>query len=274
MQQTTKSPAPQHPHPATAVKKRAPVVVESIFGALAVFLALVVIMIVLIVKDHRLQAQLAQTQDQLNQAKTEASQAENQLAAAKDATSQLQTQLDKANGQIQDLQAQLQHAKDGATDLQAQLDRSKTQAADLQAQLDKSKAQAADLQAQLNQTDSGTSQLLTQLDQAKIQTMDLQGRLQKAEADLTQLQPLLLKARHMPITTSLEKTHGGRSFTLHVNNLIQQPVSVAIAVSGPQTRSQNNVIGAGAALKVEDLAGGDDIIISSDGYDPVNVFVQ
>jgi hypothetical protein len=104
--------------------------------------------------------------------------------------------------------------------------------------------------------------------------MDLQARLQKAEADITQLQPLLLKARHMPVTTSLEKTHGGRRSTLHINNLYLQPVTVVITVSGPQTRSQNNVIGGGATLSVEDLASGDNVVIASEGYDSVNVAVQ
>ena len=103
--------------------------------------------------------------------------------------------------------------------------------------------------------------------------MDLRGRLQKAESDLAQLQPLLLKARHLPITTSLEQAGGG--FTLHVANLNLQPLSVAVTTTGSgRSRSQSTVIGGGATLNVAKLAAGDTVVIASEGYDPVSVAVQ
>jgi chromosome segregation ATPase len=165
--------------------------------------------------------------------------------------------------------------KSSAADLQAQLDKANAQTKEVQAQLEKSKAQAGDLQNQLVQAAAGSTQLLTQLDQAKIQSMDMQQRLQKAEADIAQLQPMLLKARHMPVTTSLEKEHWGHGVTLHVNNLTQQPLSVNITISSQgKTRSQSNVIGSAATLNVEKLNSADTVDIASDGFETVHLTVE
>jgi hypothetical protein len=116
--------------------------------------------------------------------------------------------------------------------------------------------------------------MLTEMDQAKIQALDLQARLHKAEADIAQLQPMLLKARHMPVTATFEKTHGDR-FTLHINNLDRQPLTVSVTVANAgKTRSQSNVIGAGATLNVEKLTAGDSVTVAGDGYDPLNLTVE
>ena len=116
--------------------------------------------------------------------------------------------------------------------------------------------------------------MLTELDQTKIQSLDLQARLQKAEADIAQLQPMLLKARHMPVAATFEKTRGDH-FTMHVNNLDQQPVTVNVTISGGgKTHSQTNVIGAGATLNVEKLSAGDDVTVASDGYEPLKLTAQ
>ena len=91
--------------------------------------------------------------------------------------------------------------------------------------------------------------------------MDLQARLQKAEADLAQLQPMLLKTRHMPVTTSFEKENWGRGITLHVNNLNHQPLSVNVTVNSKSNppRSLTNVIGAAGILTVDKLVAGDSL---------------
>jgi len=247
----------------------------SFIWMLAACAILAIVIIVFGVKVHRLNAKLASSQEQLTQSKSDATQAQTDLTKAKSQVADLQTQLDKAKGQQADLQVQLDKSKAQQTEIQAQLDRSKAQSTDLQAQLDKAKVQSADLQAQLNQATSGSSQLLTQLDQAKIQSMDLQSRLQKAEGEIAELQPLLLKARHMPVTTSLEKVHGGRSFTLHINNLNVQPLSVNVSITGPdKARSQTNIIGASATLNVEKLAPGETVVIASDGFDPVTLTAE
>ena len=152
--------------------------------------------------------------------------------AKKDAAAELQAQADKEKNELASQQSLLQLSKDASTQLQSQLDSEKTRSTALQSQVDKDKAQLADMQTQINLANSGSSQLIRQLDQAKIQSMDLQARLQTAENDVAQLQPLLLKARHMPVTTSFEKVHGGRRFTLQIKNLYLQPLNVTVTVTG------------------------------------------
>jgi len=242
------------------------------FAACVVF---AIIIIVLGVKVHSRSAELADTQKQLAQAQSDRTKAQADLAKAAAATADLQSQLDKAKSQSTDLQAQLDQGKSSLSDLQTQLDKGKAQTAEVQAQLDKSKAQSADLQNQLNQATAGSTQLLTQLDQAKIQSMDMQSRLQKAESDIAQLQPMLLKTRHMPVTTSFDKEHWGHAVTLRVNNLNRQPLSVNLSINSQgKSRSQSNVIGAAATLNVDKLESGDTVVVASDGYDPVNLTVH
>jgi peptidoglycan hydrolase CwlO-like protein len=254
--------------PASHPKRTNPA--AAVLAFLLVFLGLAVLVVVLATKVHRLNAQVADTQKQLTQAKAEASQAQAQVRTQKAQLTEVQAQLQKSQAQAADLQTQLDKAKATGGDLQAQVDRDKAQQADLQAQLNKSQAQGADLQGQLNQATAGSRQLLTQLDQANIQSLDLRSRLQKAESDLAQLQPLLLKTRHLPVTTALERGQGG--YVLHVNNLYLQPLSVNVTSSGPGgTRSQSNVIGGGATLNVDKLAAGDQVVVASEGYDPVKV---
>jgi septal ring factor EnvC (AmiA/AmiB activator) len=248
------------------------------FALLATFVGCVVFGLLLImvgVKLSHRNAQLADVQKQLDEAKKDGASAQADLEKAKQSAADLQTQLTKAKGQVTDMQSQLDLANSKTTDLQNQVDRAKAQMADVQGQLDKSKAQSADLQNQLAQNAAGSQQLLTQLDQAKIQAMDQDSKLQKAQADIAALQPMLLKVRHMPVTTSFEAEHWGKGVTMHVNNLDQQPLNVKVTVSGQGSpRSQSNVIGAGATLNVDKLAAGENVVVASDGYDPLNLTVH
>ncbi len=248
----------------------------ALLGAFAACLLLAILALVLVVKVHRRDAQLADTQKQLADTKSDGAKIKGELDKATSESADLKTQLEKAKSQSADLQAQLDQAKPAVAELQTQLDKAKAQTSDVQAQLDKTKSQSADLQNQLNQATAGSTQRLTQLDQSKIQLMDLQARLQKAEADLGQLQPMLLKTRHMPVTTSFEKAHWGRGITLHVNNLNPQPLGVAITVNskGTPPRSQANVIGAAGTLNVDKLDAGDSVVVASDGYDSLNLTAQ
>jgi septal ring factor EnvC (AmiA/AmiB activator) len=248
-------------------------------GALLLGILLCAILLILAfvfgAKNHKLKGQLTDTQKQLSQSKAEASQAEGALGADKAQVADLQTQLAKVQKQAADLQTQLDKANDTSAQQQAQLDRDKAQAADFQSELGKAQAEAADWQAQLTQATSGSRQLLTQLDQANIQALDLRSRLEKAESELAQLQPLLLKARHLPVTTSLEPTQGGSSFTLHVANLSPQPLSVEITRTGPGSPGpRSHIIGAGATFNLEHLSAGENVVIASEGYDPVSLAVQ
>jgi septal ring factor EnvC (AmiA/AmiB activator) len=247
----------------------------ALLGTFAACIIFAVILIILGAKLHRRDAQLADTQKQLVQAKSDGAKTQAELAKVQSSSGDLQAQLDKAKAQAADLKSQVDDAKSASTDLQSQLDKAKAETAEVQTQLDKSKAQSADLQNQLNQSTAGSAQLLTQLDQAKIQAMDMQSRLQKAEADISQLQPMLLKTRHMPVTTSFEKEHWGHAVTLHVNNLNPQPLSVNLTINSQgKNRSQSHVIGAAGTLAVGKLAIGDKVVIASDGFDPVNLTVQ
>jgi multidrug efflux pump subunit AcrA (membrane-fusion protein) len=247
----------------------------ALLGSFAACLVFAIILIVLGVKVRHRDAQLADTQKQLAQAKSDGAKAQADLEKAETASADLKTQLDKANAHSADLQSQADQAKSGTADLQTQLDKAKAQTSEVQAQLDKSKSQSADLRNQLSQATAGSTQLLTQLDQAKIQSMDMQQRLQKAEADIAQLQPMLLKTRHMPVTTSFEKERWGHGVTLHVNNLNQQPLSVNITISSQgKNRSQTNVIGAAATLNVDKLVTDDTLDIASDGYETIHLTVQ
>jgi hypothetical protein len=243
-------------------------------GILAVFLVLAILALVLGVKVSHRNTQIADLQKQLTDAKALAAKEQSDLDSASSASDDLKTQLAKATSAQADLKAQVDQASVAASQQQALIDRDKALQADLQSRLDKSEIQSAAFKSQLNEATAGSARMLTELDQSKIQALDLQEKLHKAEADIAQLQPLLLKAHHMPVTAVFEKTHGDR-YTLHVNNLDQQPVTVNLTiVDAGKTRSQSNVIGAGATLNVEKLAAGDNVTVASDGYDPLTLTVE
>ena len=239
--------------------------------AACLFLAILVIVFAYASKVHQRNTQLADTQKQLTQAKSETTRTQTELDKAKIVSSELQAQLDKTKSQ----QLELDTSKEALVQLQSQLDKSKGVLAQLLAQLEEGNAHSAELRTQLDSAVSGSTQLLGQLNEAKIQSMDLQARLQKAESDIAELQPLLLKTGHMPVTTSFDKNKDGRSFTLHVNNLYRQPVSMDINISGVnKSRSQHEIIGSGGTQKIEKLVAGENVIITSAGYDPLNLYVQ
>jgi septal ring factor EnvC (AmiA/AmiB activator) len=260
-------------HTAQAPEKRGPAI--AAISVLVVGFVLAVLVIVLGVKLVRLNSKYADQTKQLTDAKAEAAKAEASQQQNAAATAQLQSQIDDGKKQVADMQAQVDRSKVAVTQAQAQLDNEKGQFSDMQSQRDKANAQSADFESQLKQTNTEMLQMNTQLDQAKIQSMDLQSRLGKAESDIAELQPLLLRARHMPVTTSVDKSHGDH-FAVHVNNLYLQPLSVNITISGGQDkgRTQSNVIGAGGTLKVDNVAPGASVVIASDGYDPVTVTPQ
>jgi hypothetical protein len=256
-------------------------------GTLAACIVLAIVIIVLGVKVQHLNAQLPENQTQLASARAELAQAQTDLAKARADNAQmagLKVQLEADKSQSADLQGQIDKAKGQRADLQSQVEKAKAEKAEsakLQAQLDQANARSADLQGQLTQAAAGSSQVAAQLDQAKSQVSDLQSRLQKAESDLAKLQPLLVKARHMPVTTSFDANTWGSSFgshsgfTLRINNLGPLPLTVDTTVTGSGTpRSQANVIDVGATLKVEKLAAGDNVVIASEGFDPVNLTVK
>ena len=244
-------------------------------GVVIAALVLLVVVFVLALKIHHQNGVIADTRKQLDDSKTQAAKSQSDLDQLKASTGQSQAQLDAVKAQVIDLQTQLERAKASSSQTLSQLDNAKAQSVDLQSQLDKSKAQAAEFESQSKQASAGSYQLLSQINQDKIQVNDLQTRLQKAESDIAQLQPLLLKARHMPITTSFEHSHEAGDFTLHIKNLYLQPTSVHLTIAGNgRSRSQSNVIGSGGTLDVGRIPAGDAVTISSEGYDPITVSPQ
>ncbi len=214
--------------------------------------------------------------------KTDAGLAQAELDKATAAVVQLQAQLDKAKADQADLQSQLSQSKNASTELQSRINADAAEAGDLRAQLAKSQAEADGLKSRLTDTESAKSQLAGQLEQAKNLSADLQAKLQKSEGYITEVHPLLVRARHLPIRTSLEKVHGspfelvnGRSsFTLHINNLFLEPLEVDLTIiHGERNVSQSNTIAGGATLALEKLASGDKVTIGGDRYEPVNVAV-
>lgn len=205
-----------------------------------------------------------------------------ELDKATAAAVQLQAQLDKTKAEAADLQAQLGQSKKASADLQSRVEAAQAEAGDLKAQLEKARAEAGGLRSQLAAAETEKSRLAGQLEQAKGVSADLQSKLQKSEGYITEVHPLLVRGRHLPVRTSVEKVYGspfelvnGRSsYTLHINNLFLEPLAVDLTiVHGDRTVSQSNTIGGGATLNLEKLASGDKVTIGGDRYDPVNVTV-
>ena len=254
----------------TAGPKPGPVLV----ALAAAFLICLLVAVVLGVKKHGESAQLADAQKQLGEARAQASQTQSELDKAKSAQAELQAQVKAGEARQSDLQAQLDQARSSASDLNGQVEREKQRAAQLQAQLDKTNTRAADLESQVHSGNASAAQMTQQLDQDRIQAMDLQSRLQKAEADIAALQPMLLRARHMPISASFEKSGWGRGETLRITNLYQQPITVSVTVTGAASRAESHVIGSGSSVSVARLQPGEKVAITSDGYDAVNLTVE
>lgn len=231
---------------------------------------LLVMVLVFAERSRQAEAKTTDVQKQLTDAKNETNRVQKELDRIKATQGDLQSQLDKARA---DLNRQEALAKETQAQAQGDLDQSKGTVQQLMTQLDEEKKHSAGLQQQIDQGTANASQLQTQLNSAKIQVVDLQGRLEKAENDLSSLQPLLMKARRLPVTTSVE--HSGRNYTLHIANLYMQPLSVDVALGeGAKARSEHAVLGAGGSRNFDHLAAGENIVITSDGYDPVKLAVQ
>jgi hypothetical protein len=244
----------------------------SAYGTVAILAVLGAVVVVLGIKLVQESKLVANDEAQQSLATAAAATAQAELAQSKAAAAQFQSSLTKAAAQQADLQTQLDQSKEASSRLQSLADEEKAHTADLQSQLDKAKAQVSDLQTQVSDDAAGAAAVL---EQVKGQEADLQSQVKKAQDNVAQLQAWFLKARHLPVTTSFEKVAGGRSFTLHVTNLYAQPLNVSIAITGAvNTRSQKNAIDGGATLDVETLTAGENVVVSSDGYDPVTLSVQ
>jgi septal ring factor EnvC (AmiA/AmiB activator) len=218
---------------------------------------------------------LSDTKTQLAQAKSDSAQAKADLGKATAQSADLQTQLGKANARSTDLQAQLRKSQGQLSDLQARLEKARSQQSDLQGQLDAAKTQTAGLQTRIGDADNRTAELRRELDSAKAQTADLQSQLARAKSDIARLQPIATKASAMPIATAFKKGFFSSGFTLHITNRNPDPLKVNVAIAGStKTPPKSATIESGATYDVDDLPAGANVVITSDGYDPVNLTVR
>jgi len=208
----------------------------------------------------------------LAQADSEAGKIRADLERANAASTDLQRQLEASRVQLADLKSQLGRAADQRHALQAQLDNARAELGSLQKA---DKARDAGDQARLSQAADEVSGLRRQLDQAKSQSADLQTRLAAAESEVAKLQPLAARARTMPVAAAFERAFFGGRYTLHLRNQNPGPLKVTVTVDGsenPPTRSA--VIPAGAALDMDSLREGQNVVVTSDGFDPVDLTVK
>ena len=241
-------------------------------GILATLFVLVIASIYLATKVHNQSASLADVSSQLNQANSRATQAQADLGAAKAQSAAVQAQIVSDQGKRADLQSQLDQAKAQSSSLDAQLTKDQASRADLQSQLDQAKARSTALQAQLDSAASQSSDYRNQLDQARSLAAGEHAQLAKAQADLAQVHPLVVQMHQLPLTTSFEKSFWDQAFMLHISNSGPASLSLRITVAGANgTRAQQAVIESGATLSIPRLPAGVNVVIASEGFDPLNL---
>ncbi len=202
-----------------------------------------------------------------------------QLARSVLRADEIQAKLDAAKAQSAGLQVQIVGDQGQRTDLQSRLDQARAQGDDLRSQLARNQSQATVLQAQLDQAKAllenatrDSAAIRAQLEQAKSQAADAQAQFAKAQRDLTKVRPLIIEARKLPLVTAFEKSFWDQSFTLHINNPGTNPINLRIKITGADTpRAQMTVIESGATVNIEHLPPGENVALSSDGFDAVNL---
>jgi septation ring formation regulator EzrA len=236
--------------------------------AIAILVACLVLAIVAVYVVKAIGAQdaaLADTKAQLARSVLRADDIQAKLDAAKAQSAALQAQVAGDQGQRSDLQSRLDQIKAQSAGLQDRLARDKSQLTVLQAQLDQAKAQ-------LERAAQESASSRVQLDQARSQAADAQAQLAKAQRDLTKARPLIIEARKLPLITTFEKSFWDQGFTLHINNLGANPINLKIKITGLDApRAEMTVLDAGATVNVEHLPPGENVALSSDGFDPLNL---
>ncbi len=186
----------------------------------------------------------------------------------------LQSQLDAANLQITATQAQLQKNQESGAGLQSQLEQARAEA---QAQQEKDKSQLADLQAQVTQANSMVAGLRNDVAAARKEAADAKGQLAKAMEDMAKLQPAATVAtaapvRPLPMSTEFKKGFFSSTLTLQIRNTGSNPLKLNLGITGSdKTPSTYATVEAGDSYKLEGLAPGAQIVVSSEGYEPVTL---
>lgn len=100
----------------------------------------------------------------------------------------------------------------------------------------------------------------------------MQAQLAKAQAVLTRVHPLIVEARQLPLTATFEKSFWDQGFTLRINNPGTAALSLRITISGAdQPRAERAVIEGGETLNLGRLPAGENVVIASDGFDPLKL---
>jgi multidrug efflux pump subunit AcrA (membrane-fusion protein) len=234
----------------------------------AILAACLVLAIVAVYVAKGISAQnavLADTKAQLARSVLKAEDIQARLDAATAQSAALQAQVAGDQGQRSDIQSRLDQARAQSAGLQAQLASDKNQLTVLQAQLDQAKAQ-------LDRASKESASSRVQLDEARRQAADAQAQLAKAQRDLVKVRPLIIEARKLPLITTFEKSFWDQGFTLHINNSGASTITLKIKISGGDApRAEMAVLDAGATVNVEHLHPGENVALSSDGFDPIKL---
>jgi septal ring factor EnvC (AmiA/AmiB activator) len=243
---------------------------KSSFGLRATCFVLAAAALVLASMVYQSNKTLNDSSAKLAQAQSDSDNAKNELQQANTKSADLQRQLTAATALSTGLQAQVKTSQVQTTDLQSQLDKAKSQDADLQAQLTAARSHLSDSQAKLTQENEGSVQLRKDLDSAKAQVSDLQSQLDKAQSPQAAAQAPVVAP--MPVTTAFERGFWNSAYTLHVKNTNSAPLNVTITINA-SSRIQpiSTTIKAGDTYDVPKLAEGSNIVITSDGFGPVNL---
>lgn len=146
----------------------------------------------------------------------------------------------------------------------------KTQAGSLQ-------TQNAAFNTQVGSLKSQVTDLQTSSDALKAQVEVLQEANTEKDAKIAQLQPLAEKARHLPVRWRITPPGilGPPGNVLFIFNLERTPLRLQITLNAlGRTHSQNHVINGGGFFRITQLAMGDHVTLSADGYDPTEITVR
>jgi septal ring factor EnvC (AmiA/AmiB activator) len=248
----------------------------SSFGLRAACFILALASLVLASMLYQENSTVTDTRTQLAQATDEGTQIKADLDKANIQVAGMQSQLSAATAKSADIQAQLAKAQAQNADLQAQLGKDRSQASDMKAQLDTAKERLSEAQAQISQASDGSALLRKQLDAAKSQIADLQNQQARAQVkgDSGAAQASAPTAA-MPVAATFEKSFWTGDFTLHIRNTSPGPLNVTIAVAGSQGQAPVSAkIEGGSIFDLKKLASGANVVLTSDGFSPVNLTVH
>ena len=102
-----------------------------------------------------------------------------------------------------------------------------------------------------------------------------QEKIKALEAELAELRPLAVKARQLPISTSINKHAIPAGYSLAISNQSRVPLRLSIVVTANgQSKNSSVVVDGGKVYVVTGLVPHDTVTIGSEGYDPVTIDIK